>query len=207
MREKLRRRAYLVWKRTGFKNKIKANLAKHGVRRKFSYSKDGREWLKSLRIEAVDDYLAIIESLNNPIDRIEREIKREAKKDKETEIVMTVPGIGFVWGLTFTTEIGNVNRFSGPEKLCSYAGMIPSTHQSGPMERHGSITKEGNRYLRWAAVECTWSHLKHAEDTKLTRFYGKLARKKGKQVAAVATGRKLLVTLYWMLKRREKFRP
>ncbi|KXA88572.1 hypothetical protein AKJ61_04630 [candidate division MSBL1 archaeon SCGC-AAA259B11] len=41
VREKLRRRAYLVWKRTGFKNKIKADLAKLGIRKKVSYSDEG----------------------------------------------------------------------------------------------------------------------------------------------------------------------
>ncbi|KXA89957.1 hypothetical protein AKJ57_04670 [candidate division MSBL1 archaeon SCGC-AAA259A05] len=56
MREKLRRRAYLVWKRTGFKNKIKADLAKLGIRKKVSYSEGGKQWLRDLEVDSINDY-------------------------------------------------------------------------------------------------------------------------------------------------------
>lgn len=207
LREKLRRRAYLVWKRTGFKNEIKADLAKHGIRRKFSYSQDGRKWLRSLEINSVNDYLNMIESLNDPIERITNEIKKEAGASEDAEIVMSIPGIGFVWSLTITAEIGNVERFPNPKKLCSYAGIVPSTKEPGLKSMHGSITKEGNKYLRWAMVECSWLHKQHADGTYLTSFFDKLAAKKNGKTAAVATGRKMLTAIYWMLKRREKFRP
>ena len=49
-------------------------------------------------------------------------------------------------------------------------------------------------------------HLMHAEDSRLKRFYRQLARRKGRPLALVATARKLLVAIYWMLKRREPFR-
>ncbi|KXB01687.1 hypothetical protein AKJ41_00585 [candidate division MSBL1 archaeon SCGC-AAA259O05] len=207
LQEKLRRRAYLVCKRTGFKNKIKAGLAKQGIRRDFSYSEDDRKWLENLEIDSINDYLSIIEALNEPIERLKGEIKKEARKDEDTKLVMSIPGIGFIWGLTITTEIGDVGRFPDPKKLCSYAGLVPSTEQSGSKEVHGSIAKEGNKYLRWAMVECSWSHLQHGEDTHLIRFFKRLARKKPDQVAIVAMARKMLTVIYWMLKRGEEFRP
>jgi len=197
----------LVWKRTGFKNKIGAELDKRGIRKDPSYSEDGKKWLRSLEINPVDDYLGVIEALNEPIGRIKKEIKKEAKEDESTEIVTTIPGVGFIWGLTITTEVGDVERFPEPGKLCSYAGLVPSTEQSGSKEMHGSITKEGNKYLRWAMVECAWSHLQHGEDTHLIRFFKRLAKKKPGQVAAVAMARKMLKVIYWMLKRGEEFRP
>lgn len=196
LQEKLRRRAYLVWKRTGFKNKIGVELDKRGIREDPSYSEDGKKWLRSLKIDPVKDYLAVIEALNEPIDRVVKEIKREAEKDEDTKLVMTIPGIGFIWGLTITTEIGDVNRFPDPEKLCSYAGLVPSTEQSGSKERHGSITKEGNKYLRWAMVQCAWSHLQQGEDTHLVRFFKRLARRKPDQVAIVAMARKMLTVIF-----------
>ncbi|KXB07200.1 hypothetical protein AKJ51_01810 [candidate division MSBL1 archaeon SCGC-AAA382A20] len=69
MQGKLRRRAYLVWKRTGFKNKISAELDRWGILKDPSYSEDGRKWLRSLEIDSVNDYLTIIEALSEPIDR------------------------------------------------------------------------------------------------------------------------------------------
>ncbi len=207
LQEKLRRRAYLVWGRTGFKNKIDVELDKRGIREDPSYSEDGKEWLRSLDIDSVNDYLAITEALSEPIDRLDKEIRREARKDGDTRLVMTIPGIGFLWGLTITTEIRNVERFPDPEKLCSYAGLVPSTEQSGSKEKHGSITKEGNKYLRWAMVESAWSHLQHGEDSHLIRFFERLVKKKPDQVAIVAIARKMPTVIYWMLKRKEEFRP
>ncbi|KXA92597.1 hypothetical protein AKJ65_07310 [candidate division MSBL1 archaeon SCGC-AAA259E19] len=207
VREKLRRRAYLVWKRTGFKNKIKADLAKQGIRKKVSYNGEGMEWLRSLETDSINDYLDMVEALNDPIERITKEIKKEARATEEAKLLMTIPGIGFVWFLTLTTELGDVERFFGPNEVPAYAGIVPSTEQSGSKEVHGSITKEGNKYLRWAAVECAYLHERYADDTYLTRFFHKLAAKKNDQTAAVAMGRKLLITAYWMLKRGEKFRP
>ncbi len=207
LREKLRRRAYLVWKRTGFKNKIKADLAKHGIRRDFSYSEEDKKWLRSLDIDSVEDYLDMIVALNDPIERITKEIEKEAKVNEDAKLVMTIPGIGPIWSLTITTEIGDIERFPNPSKLCSYSGLVPSTEQSGSKEVHGSITKEGNKYLRWAAVECAWLHKRHADDTYILRFFKKMAGKKSGKTAAVATGRKILTAIYRMLERREEFHP
>lgn len=58
--------------------------------------------------------------------------------------------------------------------------------------------------LRWVLQECLWVHLQH--DTHISRFFYWLARRKGKQKAAVAGARKLLVAIYWMLVRKEEFR-
>ncbi|MEM2618530.1 MAG: hypothetical protein QW356_03455 [Candidatus Hadarchaeales archaeon] len=58
--------------------------------------------------------------------------------------------------------------------------------------------------LRWILIECLWSHLKY--DTAITRFFNRVARRRGRKIAAVAAARKLLVAIYWMLKRREEFR-
>jgi transposase len=44
-----------------------------------------------------------------------------------------------------SSEIGNIDRFPFGERLCSYAGLVPSTHASGKTVRHGGITKEGSR--------------------------------------------------------------
>ncbi|KXA91000.1 hypothetical protein AKJ57_02880 [candidate division MSBL1 archaeon SCGC-AAA259A05] len=136
-----------VWKRTDFKNKIKADLAKQGIRKKVSYNGEGMEWLRSLETDSINDYLDMVEALNDPIERITKEIKKEARATEEAKLLMTIPGIGFVWSLTLTTELGDVERFFGPNEVPAYAGIVPSTEQSGSKEVHGSITKEGNIHV------------------------------------------------------------
>ena len=62
--------------------------------------------------------------------------------------------------------MGDVNRFRSGGHLCSYAGLVPSTYNSGGVTRHGGITREGSRWLRWAMVEAAMTHVKF--DTGIT---------------------------------------
>jgi transposase len=47
-----------------------------------------------------------------------------------------------------------------PEHLCSYAGLVPSVHQSGNSRYYGHIAKQGRSLLRWVMQECQWAHLR-----------------------------------------------
>ncbi|KXB03198.1 hypothetical protein AKJ47_02705, partial [candidate division MSBL1 archaeon SCGC-AAA261G05] len=208
LRQKLYHRTCLVRERTKFKNKIHAELAKQGIEFDESpWTKKGKQKLNELKIDEINDYLAMIKALNERINRLSRELKQEARESEEANLLITIPGVGYFSALSILAEIGNIDRFSNPEKLCSYAGIIPSTRQSGHITRRGSITKEGRRCLRWVLVECIWSHLTHTSGTRLTRFFRRIAKRRGKKVAVVATARKLLVAVYWMLKRGEEYHP
>lgn len=129
-----------------------------------------------------------------------------SKASDDEKIVMSTLGIGFVWSLTITTKLGEVEKSPDPKKLILYTGIIPSTKQSESKERHESITEEENKYLRRAIVECAWLHKRHAEDTYPVRFFDKMASKKDGKITALVTGQKLLTVIYWMLKG-GKFRP
>jgi transposase len=52
-----------------------------------------------------------------------------------------------------STEIDSIDCSVSPSRLCSYAGLVPSTHSSGGKTYHGKITLEGNKWLRWALTE------------------------------------------------------
>jgi transposase IS116/IS110/IS902 family protein len=67
------------------------------------------------------------------------------------KLLMTVPGIGYYSALLIVSEIGDINRFPDSYHLCSYAGLIPSTHSSGGITYHGSITKTGYHYETFSA--------------------------------------------------------
>ena len=207
LRELVRQYTYFVQQRTRFKNKIYGELEKRGIRLAVDpFTRRGRRALSDLGVKPVDDCLAVIEVLSERIKQLQRELRARAKASADARLLMTIPGIGYFSALTLLAEIGDINRFPSPERLCSYAGLVSSLHQSGSTQRLGRITKEGSSLLRWVLVECAWMHVNHARDTKLTRFFHRLARRKGRKTTIVATARKLLVTVYWMLKRREEFR-
>jgi transposase len=80
--------------------------------------------------------------------------------------------------------------------LCSYTGLIPSTHSSGGITHHVSITKTGSKYLRWIMLECLHAHAHNQKNSNVTRFYHRLSKKKGSSKAAVAAASKLLKIIY-----------
>ncbi|MEM2759490.1 MAG: transposase [Nitrososphaerales archaeon] len=96
-----------------------------------------------------------------------------------------------------------MNRFPDSH-LCSYAGLVSSTHSSGGVTYHGRITTRGSKYLRWIMIECMYVHVRTAPDSNVSKFYAKIARKKRKQKAAVAASN-LLKVVYWVMKECRKY--
>ena len=92
---------------------------------------------------------------------------------------MTIPGIGYYSAMLIISEIGDINRFPDSYHLCSYAGLVPSTHSSGGITYHGKITKTGSKYLRWIMLECLHEHTRIVKDSNITQFYQRLSKKKG----------------------------
>jgi transposase len=205
LRELVRLRTYLVHERTRFKNKIRAELAKRGIRfTKSPFAKRRIPLLEELGIPVVSKCLSMIGALDRQILNVSVELRQKAHESEDAKLLMTIPGVGYFSSLAISAEIGDISRFGDAEKLCSYAGLVPSVHQSGTTRRYGRITKQGSGLLRWVLLECVWVHLRY--DTWLTRFFYRIVRRKGKKVAAVAAARKLLVAIYWMLRNREEFR-
>ncbi|MEM3444801.1 MAG: transposase [Thermoplasmata archaeon] len=148
----------------------------------------------------------MIEIEEAKIKEIDNEINRTSSVNENIRILTTIPGIGYYSATLIYAEIGEIDRFPSSEKLCGYAGLVPSAHHSGNKTSHGKITREGTSYLRWILAECTQIHvLKY--DSHLTRFYKRLCKRIGKQKALVATSRKMLKVIYWMPKNKQPFIP
>jgi transposase len=204
-RELLRYRASLVRIQTGIKNKIHAILAKNNITHDFSdlFGKQGKDFLSSLSASemyrmALNGYLLILDELEQQIKAVNKRIRDSVRDDEKAKLLMTIPGVGYYSALLIRSELGDINRFPSAKKLCSYAGVIPSTYASGNTVFHGHITKQGSKWLRWIMTEV----VTHCIDRpgRLQRFYSKLERRKGKKTAKVAAERKLLEWIYHMLR-------
>jgi len=186
--------------------KIKAQLvvngftppSEHGL-----FTSKGLEWLSTLQLDAVDSYLPVIHTLTIQVGKLSRELRGMAPRDEDVKLLMTIPGIGYYSALLIKSEIGSIDRFPDGEKLCSYAGLVPSVSISGGHSRYGSITKEGSRWLRWIMVECVHTHLKY--DTSITRAYHAIAERKGTGIAKVAAARRLLMCCHSVLQNRKPY--
>ena len=204
-RELLRYRASLVKIQTRIKNKIHTILAKNNLSHDYTdlFGKAGMAFLHSLSMSenykiALEGYLCVLETLKHEIRSASKRVRQLAEDDQDSMLLMTIPGVGYYSALLIKSEIGDVRRFPSAKQLCSYAGLVPSTHASGNVCYHGHITKQGSRWLRWILIEAAIHAAKRTGP--LRRFYYKVERKKGGKVAKVATARKLLEWIYHMLR-------
>lgn len=206
IREMVRQRAYLVRMRTKLKNKIHGELAKTWTKPEMNlFTEKGKQWLQELHNERITTYLGIIGHLDIEIRTLSTKISAYAEANRDAHLLMTIPGIHHYAAMMILSEIGDIHRFSNSHKLCSYAGLVPATHQTGNTTYHGHIIKQGSKWLRWILVQCVHTHVRY--DTALTRFYHKIERKHGTTIAVVATASKLLRVIYQMLRTAQRFHP
>jgi transposase len=142
------------------------------------------------------------------IESLSDEIEARAAEIPEVKLLETIPGMGALTALQIYAEIGEIERFDRAAELVSYAGVDLSVRESADSRTEGSISKQGNKYLRTAVVQGAWRAV-HNEDPYLGKFYHRLRDQKNKpeKVARVAAGRKLLVSIFHILSREEVYDP
>ena len=209
----VRGRQRLVESRTEYANKIHGLLADHGITRKVKpLSVSGREFLRELSLPTPWDallttHLKVIETLTEEIERLEATIEERAGSLEETQLLMSIPGVSYYSALMIYAEIGEIDRFDRDKEVVSYAGLNPVIRESGDSRFEGGISKRGSSGLRWILVQCTNVAVHNCEDEYLSRFYDRLASRKSSKEAMVATARKLLVSIFHMLDRKEVYDP
>ena len=161
-RELTRTRMVLVSQRTQLKNRIHATLAKYGLEVEASdlFGVKGRELLEEQLPLLPPHTRYVTEMLLSQIDALEKAIKplEERMKEvllptREVKLLKSLPGVGFILATVIALEVGDVERFPGPEHVASYAGMTPRVHASGGKVRYGRTRQDVNRYLKWAYSE------------------------------------------------------
>lgn len=207
-RSLVRHRKYLVKLRASLKNKIHAILLMENIRTKHAgFTGKHRYELRQIRDYRIDSYLNTIESLSESIKDADKRISQTVHGDinHNAKLLTSIPGIGYYSALVIAAEIGDVSRFPDSHHLCSYAGLVPSTHSSGGKTRHGGITRHGSTMLRSVLCECVLCHRRIRKDSDLSNFQARIARKKGNPKANVAAASKLLRICYWLIREQREY--
>ncbi len=98
--------------------------------------------------------IKLIREIDSEIDEIESEIKNIMDRIKPP--ILSIPGISYRMGAMIIAEIGDFNRFTSPDKILAFAGLSPTTYQSGQKDNcHSRMEKRGSRYLRYALFNAT----------------------------------------------------
>lgn len=143
--------------------------------------------------------IKLIQELTVEIDEIEAAIKRIMDEEIHSPI-LTIPGISYRMGAMIIAEIGDFSRFDSADKILAYAGMSPSTYQSGQLDNcYSHMEKRGSRYLRYALYNAT-KYVCHWDDS----FGAYLAKKRseGKHYnVALSHATKKLVRLIFAMEK------
>lgn len=119
--------------------------------------------------------------------------------------ILSIPGISYVSAAFILAEIGDINNFDSPAKLLAFAGLEPSTYQSGRFTAtHATMVKRGSKYLRWALLNST--RLVCMRDKTFNDFKNKkLAEGKHYFVALSHVSKKLVRVIYYLLKTNQTY--
>ena len=147
--------------------------------------------------------IKLIQELNSEIDEIEAEILNIMNEIDSP--ILSIPGINYRMGAMILAEIGDFNRFDSPDKILAYAGLSPSTYQSGQlMSSHSKMEKRGSRYLRYALFNaakyvCIW------DPTFAAYLAKKRAEGKHYYVAVSHAAKKLVRVIFHLVKTGELY--
>jgi transposase len=205
IRELLSHRARLVRSRTSVINEL------HAVYSKRNIELVGRVWLRAhpvaCRVEDLRGYaprivsedVELLQVLNQQIGGLDKEISRFADADAQARLLTTIAGVGATTAVAVSCWVGEIKRFANAKKLVSYFGLASRVRQSAERERHGHITKEGNRMVRWLLVQAAVVRIRLLKGSARRHYLG-IVKRRGKQIARIAVAGKLVGMMFHMMK-------
>lgn len=217
--EELRSLSRLRYKMTRhqsrLKNRIKSHLHYYGISipekaEIYPWSGAFIKWLQGIEFtyEPAQEYLQFCISelidIKKQIAGIVRLLRKysqqEGIKDTVHDLLMSIPGIGFVTAVTLYTELIDVRRFARLDQMACFVGLIPSVRSSGGKETNLGITERHNGFLRYLLIEAAWIAVR--QDPALTMAFNQLAGRMSKQEAILRIAKKLLnrIRCVWLKK-------
>jgi transposase len=205
VRELLTHRCRIKRTRTTVINELHAVYSKRNIELK------GSVWVKArpeaIRVKELTGYgprivkenVALLRFVNKQIKDVDKELQKIALEDEQARRLMTIKGVGPQTAIAVSCWVGDILRFQNAKKLASYFGLAPRVSNSANKQRHGHITKEGNRTVRWLLTQAALSHIRHAKGDARRHYLG-VQQRRGKSIARVAATRKLVGVMFHMMK-------
>ena len=212
LRETLSRRRHFVRIKTMEVNAVKRLLRTAGLTELCRSLQAESGWEKLLAAVALDPVLQRFCSGHREVWRcaqqqvaaLENSLKeQEPPFQRELERLQTVPGVGRIVALTALAVFSDVRRFPSAKHAASYAGLVPSTFDSGERVQHGRITRRGSSELR--SMLCEAAHHAWRRSSPFYPFFSSLCIRRGHKMAVIALAHRLCRILYALLRDQTEF--
>ena len=212
LRDTLSRRRHFVRVQTAEINAAKRLLRAAGLGHMSRSLRTEAGWGKLLlRLGAegelrahVEQHRAIWRSAGEQVTVLETMLVEQQKPfARDLRRLQTVPGVGPIVAATVIAVLSEVGRFPDAKHAASYAGLVPSTHQSGERNVHGRITRWGSAELR--SMLCEAAHHAGRPEHPLNPYFAKLCARRGYKMAVIAIAHRLSRILFAMLRHQEDF--
>ena len=204
-------RSALVADRTRLKNRIHSTLAgllvvlpEGGL-----FTTKGMAWVRAVDLPAdargtINRFLRLYDAVETELESIDIQLRTLAHHDPRVRLLMTLPGVAHGVALTLIAALGDISRFRDGDNAAGYLGLTPIVRQSAGKCYRGSITKAGCSTTRAMLTQAAQHAAEHPGP--LGAFFRRLNKRKTRNVAIVATARKLVTIAYLMLKNNEPYR-
>jgi transposase len=213
-----RTRQLLVRQRTMLSNALRGHLAelgivsakgRNGTAELLKIIADGEDSRVSPLVRGILDVLARqYGAIGGEIASIDKSIMAVHRVCEGSRRLAEIPGIGPLSATALVAEIGDWGTFSSGRSLAAWIGLVPKQHSTGGKEKLGSITKQGNRYLRWLLVVGAMAVIRYARKygTKRRPWLARLMERRPTKVAAVALANKMARMAWAIMVRGERYR-
>jgi transposase len=211
-----RTRQLLVRQRTMLSNAMRGHLAELGI--VSAKGRHGTAALLEIIADTKDDRVPLVAHaclnalarqyavIATEIGEIEKRIHAWHRSCEASRRLEEIPGIGPIVATALVAEIGDWKAFSSGRSLAAWIGLVPKQHSTGGKDKLGSITKQGNRYLRWLLVTGAMAVIRYAQKHGTKRAW--LIRLMGRRpvkVAGVALANKIARIAWAIMVRGERY--
>ena len=211
LRELLRARLRMVWRRCKVQNSIYNLFFKYNVPiPKFPF----RNLIKleehlSRHLPPAAGFEVVLQIqqlrlLESQVHQIEKKIDVRKADHPMLEAISQIPGVGKVSGWSILAEIGDIHRFESDKNFASYCRLVPGSSDSGGKRRHKSRNKDGNKYLKVAFSQAAIGAITFYPPVRA--WYNKVRRRSGKHVARTVVAKELSRIVYHMLTKNEPYK-
>jgi transposase len=212
-----RARQLLVRQRTMLSNAIRGHMAELGIIS--AKGRNGTAELLQIIGDVADDRIPPVArfclellarqylSLVAEVASIDKRIHAWHRSCEESRRLEEIPGVGPIVATALVAEVGDWDAFRSGRNLAAWIGLVPKQHSTGGKERLGSITKQGNRYLRWLLVAGAMAVIRYARQHGTKRpWLIRIMDRRPTKVAAVALANKIARMAWAIMVHGERYR-